>query len=228
VRRSNGKAAEPIFILAPIGSKGSLLAAALGRHPALFATPHLNLLAFENPRQFLRFARIPRDIHIHGLARLVSWMLVSEQSLEGTQAAQRWLMRRGGMESRALHQLIAAWAHPRRLVEYSPLYVYHSRVLERLIATVPDATFIHLVRHPTTTAMEIARAAAQTLNAAITHWTEHDPNTPSLDLLQLTDTTVDWQTDPPVFDPQFLWYRTHTSIASALAAVPGEQVLGYA
>lgn len=221
----NGKTPEPVIILAPIGSKGSVLTAALGRHPELFAAPHMNLLAFETPAQFSRFAKAPRDVHIHGLFRLLSLLLAGERSIEGVQAANRWLARHQNLETRVVHRMIAGWLHPKRLVEYSPLYAHHSRVLARVVAAVPNATFIHLVRHPSATAMEIARAAMQTLTATANYWTAESSNQPSLDVIELTDTVVDWQADPPVFDAQFLWYRTHTSIAAALADLPRDQVI---
>lgn len=220
-RQSRG----PVLILAPIGSKGSLLAAALGRHPDLFAAPHLSLLAFENLRQFIRFAKVPHDVHIHGLVRMVSWLLVAEQSVEATQAARRWLGRHASAQASIVHRMIASSLHSKRLVEYSPLYVYHRRVLERVVAAAPNAMFIHLVRHPSATAMEIARAAVQTLDAALDRWTKQDPNQACLDIVELTDTAIDWQADPPVFDPQFLWFRAHTAIAEVLAGLPRRRVM---
>jgi hypothetical protein len=218
-------ASPPILILAPPGSKGSLLAAALGRHPDLFAAPHLNLLAFESTRQLLQFARVPRDVHVHGLVRMLSWLLVEEQSIEGVQAAYRWLAQRRESKTSVVYSAIRGRLQPMRLVEYSPLYSYHRAVIERVVAAAPDATFIHLIRHPTTTAGEIARAAAQSLKAAIGYWTNYDFDHPSMDLVQLTDTLIDWECDPPAFDPQYMWYRSHRSIVSVLAALPEEQVI---
>jgi hypothetical protein len=220
----NLKPKEPVFILAPNGSKGSVLAAALGRHPRLFAAPHLNMLAFQTARQLLRFAKSPRDIHSHGLLRLLSSLLVAEQSIEGIQAARRWLARHGKIETPAVYRMLTTWLHPKRLVEYSPLYTYHRRVLERAVAAAPNATFIHLVRHPTATAIELAHAAAQTVDAVVGRFTNEDHNEPCLDIIELVDNAIVWQ-DEPVFDPQFLWYRAHSSIAAVLADLPRSRVM---
>jgi hypothetical protein len=224
VKAAGGKPKPPVYILAPHGSKGSLLAAALGRHPGLFAAPHLNLLAFDTVRQLVRFAKVPREVHSHGLVRMLSSMIVGEQSIDAAQAARRWLGRHDAKTTREVYGLIAEWLHPRRLVEYSPLYAYHRQVVERVVAAAPQATFIHLVRHPTTTAMEIARAAMQTIDAALGRYTQEDHYQPTLDILELADTAIDWQNDP-VFDPQFLWYRAHHAITEVLESVPRARVI---
>ncbi|MHC0053384.1 sulfotransferase family protein [Actibacterium sp. D379-3] len=215
----------PVIILASRGAQGSLLATLLGGHPQLYGAPHLNVLAFEQAWQQHLYCHVPRDSNYHGLLRFLGQCLTGEQTVQSVQTARRWLGVRAARSSREIYAEMMALVAPRRLVDYSPLYAQNIEVMRRVADALPTAKLIHLVRNPVAQAKAISPAVWQTINANLGYWAERGLNHPCMDAFEIGDHLVDWSVTPPVFDPQFSWYRTQKAAVDLFAELPPERCI---
>lgn len=212
----------PVLILASRDSCGSLLGQLLGGHPDFYAAPHLNTLSFPEVWQFRVYAQIPRDSHIHGLWRFLGQMTAGEQTMMSVQAARRWIGLREEIGAPAFHAALCDLVAPRRLVDYSPLHAQNADVVARVLAAVPEAKIIHLVKSPGAQARASCRPVWQTLEASLGWWADRAENQPVMDGYELGEQYIDWSVTPAVFDPQFAWHRTQRALLDAgRAAAPG-------
>lgn len=214
-----------MIILASRGARGSYLSALLGAHPDLFGAPHLNVLAFETAQEHQKYCAVPRDSGYHGLLRCLGQLLTGEQTVQSVQAARRWLGQRIDRSGAEIHAEIRALVRPQRLVDYSPLYALYPETMRRVAEAVPEAPIIHLVASPQTQAQTLSPAVWQTLNASMGYWSERGLNHPCMDIFEIGDHLVDWSVTPPVFDPQFSWYRTQKAAVDLFHALPAERRL---
>jgi hypothetical protein len=213
-------ARPPVLILASRESGGSLLAGLLGAHPDFADAPQLNVLAFEQPWQLVRYAAIPRDSNIHGLLRFLAQELMGEQSVQAVQAAQRWLARRGEQPAAEVHAELRALVAPRRLVDYSPLVAFEPEAMRRAVAAAPDATVIHLTSDPRAHGRAMSLPVWQSLLLSLDYWDRRGRYQAVMDVFEIGEQLVDWSTTPPIFDPQFAWYRTQRAARDLLAELP--------
>ncbi|MFK7939327.1 MAG: sulfotransferase [Roseovarius sp.] len=215
----------PVIILASRGAQGSFLSALLGGHPELFGAPHLNVLAFEQAYQHQQYCAVPRDSGIHGLLRLLAHLLTGEQTLQSVQTARRWLGVRSEMSALELYAALQDLVSPQRIVDYSPLYALNLATMHRVAEAVPDAKIIHLVANPVRQGQMLARAVWQTVNASLGYWHERGLDHACMDSFEIGDHLVDWSVTPPVFDPQFAWYRTQKAAQALFDDLPAERCL---
>ncbi len=218
-------APAPVIILASRGSHGSFLSALLGGHPDLCGAPHLNVLAFEQAYQQQLYSAVPRDSANHGLHRFLGQALVGEQSVQSVQVARRWLGVREAHSSLEIYTELASLVAPLRIVDYSPLYALNLESMRRVANAVPDAKIIHLVVNPLRHAMTLGPAVWQTINASLGYWGERGLNHPCMDSFEIGDHLVDWSVSPPVFDPQFSWYRTQNAARQLFSELPTERCI---
>lgn len=215
----------PVIILASRGARGSYLSALLGGHPELFGAPHLNVLAFETALQHQKYCAVPRDSGYHGLLRCLAHLLTGEQTLQAVQAARRWLGQRLDQTGSEIHSELRSLVEPQRLVDYSPLHALYPEAMQRVVDTLPEAPVIHLVASPEEQARTLTPAVWQTLNASMGYWNERGLNHPCMDIFEVGDHLVDWSVTPPVFDPQFSWYRTQKAASELFKTLPEERRL---
>ncbi len=217
--------APPVLILASRGSQGSFLAALLGAHPELQGAPHLNLLPFEYTWQYLTYCVVPRDTNIHGLLRFLGQTLLGEQTMQSVQAARRWANIRRERTTDDLYTELSSLVAPLRLVDYSPLHAQNLEVMRRVAAKRPEAPIIHLVSNPVTQGQRLAPAVWQTINTSLGHWSDRGENHPCMDPYEIGEQFIDWSSTPPVFDPQFAWYRTQTAARQLFDELPGDRCI---
>lgn len=217
--------APPVLILASRGSQGSFLASLLGAHPALVAAPHLNLLPFEECWQYLTYCTVPRDTNLHGTLRFIAQQLLGEQTMQSVQAARRWMNIRREAPIEQVYAEIANLVAPGRLVDYSPLHAQNLEVMRRVTGKLPEAPVIHLVANPKTQAETLCPAVWQTINRSLGFWSEWGANHPCMDPYEIGEQLVDWSTHPPVFDPQFAWYRTQNAARQLFCELPEERAI---
>lgn len=216
-----GTANGPVLILASRESGGSLLATLLGGHPAFYGAPHLNILAFDEVWQCIRYGAIPRDPHLHGLWRYLGMMLTGEQSIQSVQSAQRWLNRRSDRTTAAVHAELRSLAAPRRLVDYSPLVAQNDAAMARAIAALPDdTTIIHLTRDPRRQGRAMCLPVWQSIMTSLDFWDRRGRHQACMDVFEIGEQFIDWSVTPPVFDPQFAWHRTQAAARAVLADLP--------
>lgn len=213
--------AGPVLILASRDSGGSLLSALLGGHPAFYGAPHMNLLAFDELWQFLSYAVIPRDPHVHGLWRYLALMLSGEQSMQSVQTAQRWLNRRRQNPTAEVHAELRRLVAPRRLVDYSPLVAQNGAAMTRAIAALPEnTTIIHLTRDPRAQGRAMCLPVWQSVMTSLDFWDRRGRHQACMDVFEIGEQFIDWSVTPPVFDPQFAWHRTQKAACDVLADLP--------
>lgn len=222
-RSQSAAARPPVLILASRESGGSLLAGLLGAHPEFVDAPQLNLLAFEQPWQLVRYAAIPRDTNAHGLLRFLAQELTGEQSVQAVQAAQRWLARRSEFPAAEVHAELQALVAPRRLVDYSPLVAFEPETMRRAVSAAPGATVIHLTSDPRAHGRAMSLPVWQSLLLSLDYWDRRGRYQAVMDVFEIGEQLVDWSTTPPVFDPQFAWYRTQRAARDLLAGLPAGQ-----
>ena len=196
------RAATPIFILAAPGSQAAMVGAMLGRNERAFSPPELNLFASDTLEGLWSDITDREQVRIHGLLRTVAQLFAGEQTIAGIAMARRWLVRRlHWPTSRAFSEIVRK-AAPARVVEKSRSNARDARAMQRIHAAVPNAVYLHLVRHP--------RAQGAALLAA-----RGDGAAPGLGQQKAGDGSQG--------DPQEVWLAAETRIADFLAGVPAER-----
>ena len=138
----------PILVLAAPGVPGQTLAAALGRNPAAYDLPELNLELMPSIDVLQREMTGIRASQLHGLLRALAQLLAGEQTVAAVDMANRWLLRRTYLPTSAVAQELAIRIAPRRLVAPVTAAIFDRSSLRRLRATFPEAIFVHLHLHP--------------------------------------------------------------------------------
>lgn len=135
----------PLFIVCPIRSFSSVICAMLGQHPQMFAMPELNLFIADTVAGLLN---PPKPHFKDGLLRAVAYLHHGEQTENTVREAERWLAERGHWSSTELLSYLARSVAPRVLIDKSPATVMRSDFLERSYRACPEASYLHLTRHP--------------------------------------------------------------------------------
>lgn len=156
---------DPIFILAAPRSFSSLVAAMIGQHPELYGVPELNLFQCATMAEF-NSGQTPEGTKKspfwksmrHGLLRTVAQLYTGEQSIAAVTAAERWLKQREFVAAGDVFVELCAKVAPLRIVEKSPGVLRLSEYMDRMLATFPNAKFIHLVRHPIPQGQSVLKA----------------------------------------------------------------------
>ena len=190
----------PLIILAPPRSYTSLVCAMAGQHPDLYGLPELNLFVTETMRA-REGLLADRRFADHGLLRAVAELVFGGQTAQTITLAKRWVRVRSGCTWLAVFEELGAGARPRHLVEKSPRTVQHVERMQRVRQAIPDARFLHLLRHPRTHGLSMWQLGGASLARRV------------------EDDAFDWATDPPTIDPQRLWYRTQMNIVTFLNGV---------
>ena len=176
----------------------------IGQHPQLAGLPELKLFLYRNVGEL--DASLPAYIRSRGIAhrspglvRAIAHFVFGDQSMAAVGDALGWLQARAEWTGAEVLDSLLAAAHPRVAVEKSPETSMTATALERLADGYPRARYLHLVRHPTASALSMAR-----------HWTSHVPDDPLPDLLAICLAA---------------WLETHRRILRFATGLPGERYL---
>lgn len=209
---------QPIFILAPPRSFTSLSCAMLGQHPEVYGVPELHLFDFETLQIMLQQVQgKPRKVH--GLLRTVAQLYSGEQTVLSIHMAQRWILNRLHCNTGEVYQELCKKAQPLRIVDKSPSYSLDIQRLYQIQKTFPGAHFLHLIRHPRPhgeSLMKIVPMIRQVRGLK---------NSLGGSNKSILRHCINYSTDGPIIDFQFIWYRTHKKILDFLSTVPPEQQL---
>jgi hypothetical protein len=194
---------SPLFILASPHSHASLVAAMLGQHRDAYALPEVNLFAGETILETFDELAGPR---IHGLLRTLAQLTTGEQTFESVDTARRWLFPRVHSSSDEVYMGICCKVAPLRIIDQSAMYTDPERpqCLERIRKAVPDAHFLHLVRHPRAQSGEWLKSPLALSQLFALRSLERDSN----------------QT---VVDPQLDWRLRQQGIVTFLDGVPDDR-----
>jgi len=152
---------EPLFILAPPRSFTTVTSAMIGQHPEMYGLPETNLFVADTYQQLSKFYRVFRPRFGHGLLRAVAELGLGEQTEGNVELAKAWLEEHATVSTADLFRDLAQWAAPRRLVDKSPAFVFRLQNLERLHDGFPEASYLHLVRHPRGNCDSVAKISSE-------------------------------------------------------------------
>lgn len=195
----------PLFILAAPFSGASWLAGVLGRHPQLYALPQIFPFMAETVGELLDVFALSQLGHGDGLRRAVAELLLGGQGEAEIAAADRWLTEHRAWSSQQLIEALAAAAAPRRLVIPDAEMPLRPQELRRFRAALPQAQWLHLVRHPWSQGCRLAAWLREQLFVPVDF--RDQAQTPALP------------------EPQLPWLRANRNLDAAAGEWPAGQVL---
>lgn len=198
-------APPPLFVLAAPFSGASWLAGVLGQHPQLYALPQIFPFMAESVGELLDVFSLSQIGHGDGLRRAVGELLYGGQGEPEIVAADQWLNEHRHWRSQQLIEALAAAAAPRRLVIPDAEMPLRPHELRRLRAALPQAQWLHLIRHPW---LQGCRFAA---------WLREQLFVP-VDFRDQAQT-------PALPEPQLPWLRANRNLDAAGGEWPAGQVL---
>jgi len=190
---------EPLVILCPLRSFSSLVSSMLGQHPDLYAVLELNLF-FEDRVGDLARHHSRRPHSAHGLLRTLAQLHEGEQSPDSIRRAREWLAERGDWSTTKLFEYIIDLVSPQIVVEKSPSTVLRPVYLQRALRTLPEASFLHVTRHPRSTCNSI------------------------INLVKRND-QWDGFADIDRIDPEKIWQMSHSNIVQVVEDLPEGQAM---
>ncbi len=175
----------------------------IGRHPAAFGLPELNLFVSDTLEGLWSEMAESRQVQIHGLLRAVAYLFAGEQTMAAIAMARRWLTQRMHWPTSRVFNEIRATVAPFRIVEKSRVNVRDADCLERIRETCPDAYFVHLVRHPMAFGTAVLAEGDKSRRA----------------VQEMLETA----SEGLILDPQLLWLGVERRIASFLEGIPARR-----
>jgi hypothetical protein len=156
IRSETAALPPPIIILGTRASGTALVGAMIGRNPAAFELPALNLFVSETLQEM--GAALLDPVQSHGLLRALAYLYGSEQTIVSIGMARRWVLPRMSWSTVQVFDALRAKVAPRHLVEKSAIYSRNAKYLQRIQKYFPDARYVHVVEHPLTRgAVSVAR-----------------------------------------------------------------------
>lgn len=133
----------------------------IGQHPQMYGLPEVNLFVADDIHGVFEHY-VPKQPHgLHGLFRTIAQLEYGEQTPEAIDAAKQWLEQRRDWSTRQMFQYIQELVSPRICVDKSPVTVKDPRFMRRMLEQYPDASYLHLTRHPVPTCRSIHRLAKE-------------------------------------------------------------------
>lgn len=189
----------PLFILCPMRSFSSVVCAVLGQHPQTYGLPEVNLFVADTAGELMQ-AHASRPHAAHGLLRTLAQLRYGEQTESTVAAVLEWLNEHPQTTTAELFNEIVDAVAPRIAVDKTPRTVLSPGYLERCYEMFPDASFLHLTRHPRSTGKS---------------------------LLNNLKRNSEWggTFDADRVDPENIWLRAHTNIVNFANTLPEGQCL---
>ena len=132
-----------VFLLSPPRAGSTLLRVMLSGHHQLFAPPELGLLGLEDVADMLTDSSA--DYLRHGSVRA----LMQIRGCDAEQAEREFAgYAAQGLSTQEFYAIMQAEIGDRLLVDKTPFYAFHTRILQRAEELFQDALYIHLLRHP--------------------------------------------------------------------------------
>lgn len=196
----------PILILTPPGLPGQTLAAALGRNPAGYDLPELNLEQAASVDQLQRDLVGIRGMQILGLMRAVAQLYGGEQTGIAVEMARRWLNARAYLPTAHVTREIIARIAPRRMIAPVTAALFDRLTRKQLLRNCPDAVYVLLTAHPVTYGSLLSATEAGEV---------------MLTIAGATDESV----APALPDPQQLWLMAQTALDDVAGQVPPDRIV---
>ena len=217
--------ADPVFILAAPRSFSSVVCAMLGQHPELHGLPETHLFGDDTMDGWWQRADGESYQMAHGLLRAVAQICFGEQTEWSVASARAWLRRRRTETSGMLFEELARAVFPLTLVDKSPSTVYSVGSMQRALRFFPEATFIHLVRHPRSYCDSVVKYMH--LLATPAYRPRERPGEDDAAPQWIRD-LAHWPLhgrDDSLVDPQGGWYVLNGNVVEFLGSVPARRWL---
>jgi hypothetical protein len=172
----------------------------IGQNRAAYGVPELNLFITDTLEEMVERLTGYSQIQLHGLLRTVSHLYSGEQTLASVDMARRWILTRLSNSTGEVYQELCEKVSPLRIVDKSPAYSLSRKNLERIRAAFPDANYLHLTRHPRPQGKSVMGVAKG--------------------LMAILVDSIDYSVDPPIIDPQIMWYEMQRNILEFLETIP--------
>lgn len=193
----------PLFILAAPFSGASWLAGVLGRHPRLYALPQIFPCMADSVGELLDLFALSQLSHGDGLRRAVAQLAFDGQGEAQIAAADAWLEARRGWSTAELVAWLAEQVAPRRLVIPDAEMPLRPHELQRFRSSLPQARWLHLVRHPWSQGCLLAAWLREQLFVPV-DFRDHAQT-------------------PPLPEPQLPWLRSNQNLLLAAGDWPAAQ-----
>ncbi len=189
---------ELLIILSPPRSFSSVVSTMIGQHPDLYGFPELHLFVGETVEQVMvHHKHRGRPQGPPGLLRTLADLHDGVQTTDTVLKARTWLDERSQWSTKKLYDYLLEKIHPKIGVEKSPVTVTTPEFIERAYRFYPEASFLHLVRHPVSARKSMFEFVDRKGKSA-----KLDPATGN------------------AIDPVRLWYNTHINIINFLNTLP--------
>ncbi|MEM9056707.1 MAG: sulfotransferase [Pseudomonadota bacterium] len=184
----------PLIILCPMRSFSSVVCALLGVHPQLYGLPELNLFIADDVDALLKLHE-RRPHGVHGLLRTLAQLHDGEQTDATIDAARAWLEQHRQWTTKRVFDHLLDLIGDRIAVDKSPRTVLRADYMARAWEMYPEASFLHLTRHPRSTAKSLLNNIAQ---------------------------NADWGGTANVdkVDPENIWVKAHQNIVDFTDELP--------
>ncbi|MCS0494080.1 sulfotransferase [Ancylobacter sp. MQZ15Z-1] len=139
---------QPLFILCPPRSYSSIVCAMLGQHPQCYGLPELNLFLGDTLGEIWYGTVFMRSFGKHGLLRTLAELHDGEQTEDSVIRAQSWIETRLNWPIAKVFAHIQECVGERILIDKSPSTLFRQEALARVMLNFPDASLLHLTRHP--------------------------------------------------------------------------------
>lgn len=144
---------ELLIILSPPRSFSSVISTMIGEHPQLYCFPELHLFNGETVEEVIAYQRGKRvRFGPYGVVRALAQLHDGIQTTGTILKAIAWLQERRHWSTKKLYDYLLDAVHPMIGVEKSPETATREILLERAYAQFPNAYFLHLTRHPVSSA----------------------------------------------------------------------------
>ncbi|BAC89840.1 gll1899 [Gloeobacter violaceus PCC 7421] len=213
---------QPLIILTPPRSFSSVVCALLGRHPDLYGFPELNLFKTDTIEE-LNFARIQRrwPTAMDGLARTLAEIHEGTQDELSVHRARVWINEHMHLGCKEVFNYVLDYVNPKIGVDKSPTTILKVENMERAFHMFPKARFLHLTRHPVTSAKSIAEFLSVIIQTREQVGAMQAKVGWSVDPAFLSDEEEDLKGNKPVkVSPLKLWLSAHTKIMNFMERLP--------
>jgi len=134
----------------------------LGQHPEMYGFPELNLFESNTVDDLLRLESLSsRHVnvatHTSGLLHALVELSGGSHSIGDFSRAVEWLHERRTWTTRQVFDYLLLRISPRWGIDKSPRTALSSRSLRRALEMYPNTRFVHLTRHPVTSALSLSR-----------------------------------------------------------------------
>ncbi|WP_372603477.1 sulfotransferase [Actibacterium sp.] len=146
---------EPLFLLSAPRSFSSVTGSILGQHPQTYGLPELNLFLGDTLGEAWNALGHVLPLGHDGILRTIAELVEGKQTEETIVSARQWTIKNAHWPTRKVFDFIQEAVGDKILVEKSPSLTLMPNALERMYSNFPQASFLHLVRHPRATGKSV-------------------------------------------------------------------------